>query len=391
VTVNPLVAARIDQPQSAWAGVWIAEDIQLIAQGVENRSWVDGTLGVVGAGLDGLALVSDPVGALLQYGIAWLIEHVKPLSEALDWLAGDPGQIAGYAQTWRNVASSLRNESDSLAKSVRFDLTEWQGAASDAYRNWATQRDQSLQALAQASDTMALITEGAGVLIGTVRMMVRDAVATVVSRLIVYAGELVASFGVATPLVVEQVTTLCASWAAKISHWLRDLIASIRNLMRKSDELAKLIEMLRRKLGGGSYGSHAPETPEPLKPPKDPKVEEERIHALGVDPAVGKFRAAEAETAQRLESQLGIELRRSEDPKVDWVDSMGTTYDAVGNFDGRYFDREWPRFQHRIFDHVDKADFVPVDVSRFSPEQKRLVADFIATNGLGPGVFMVGE
>jgi uncharacterized protein YukE len=188
VTVNPLVAARIDQPKSAWAGVWIAEDIELIAQGVENRSWVDGTLGVAGGGLDALALVSDPVGALLQYGIAWLIEHVKPLSEALDWLAGDPGQIAGHAHTWRNVASELRQESDSLARAVRFDLGEWEGAAAEAYRNWADKRDQSLQALAKASDTMALITEGAGMLIGTVRIMVRDAVATVVSRLIGFSA-----------------------------------------------------------------------------------------------------------------------------------------------------------------------------------------------------------
>jgi hypothetical protein len=43
------------------------------------------------------------------------------------------------------------------------------GAAADAYRNWATQRDESLQALAKASDTMALITEGAGMLIGARR------------------------------------------------------------------------------------------------------------------------------------------------------------------------------------------------------------------------------
>ena len=39
------------------------------------------------------------------------------------------------------------------------------------------------------------------------------------SRLIVYAVEEVASLGVGTPLVVEQVTTLCASWAAKIGRW----------------------------------------------------------------------------------------------------------------------------------------------------------------------------
>jgi uncharacterized protein YukE len=275
VTVNPLVAGGIDQPNSAWAGVWIAEDIELIAQGVRGRSWVDGSLGVVGAGLDGLALVSDPVGALLQYGISWLIEHVRPLSEALDWLAGDPGRIAGHAQTWRNVASSLRDESDVLGRSVRLDLSEWQGAASEAYRGWADRRDQSLLALARASETMALITEGAGMLIGTVRIMVRDAVATVVSRLIVYAGELVASFGLATPLVVEQVSSLCASWAAKISRWLRDLISSIRNLMGESDKLANLIETLRSRPGHASES----EGGEPHKGPDSEQATEATTHS----------------------------------------------------------------------------------------------------------------
>jgi uncharacterized protein YukE len=306
VTVNPLVAARVDEPKSAWAGVWIAEDIELIAQGVENKSWVDGTLGVVGAGLDGLALVSDPVGALLQYGIAWLIEHVKPLSEALDWLAGDPAQITAHAQTWRNVASSLRTEADSLSRSVRFDIGEWRGAASEAYRGWSSQRGQSLEALARASDTMALITEGAGLLIGTVRMMVRDAVATVVSRLIVYAGELIATAGLATPLVAEQVITLVASWGAKIAHWLKSLISSLRRLgdaMRSlGKHIADLKEALRGTHGtsadGGSAGLR--QTGGEMRQPRDDFDFEFRW----ADQAYDRIRAADdvgaaAETAQR--------------------------------------------------------------------------------------------
>jgi hypothetical protein len=47
------------------------------------------------------------------------MEHVKPLSEALDWLAGDPGQISAHAQTWRNVASRLSGEADALGQAVR--------------------------------------------------------------------------------------------------------------------------------------------------------------------------------------------------------------------------------------------------------------------------------
>ncbi|WP_433719263.1 WXG100 family type VII secretion target [Actinoplanes sp. CA-051413] len=276
---NPLIAAPSTQGPSPWAGVWIAEDIEQIISGVQNGSWIDGTLGVVGAGLDGLALVSDPVGALLQYGIAWLIEHVKPLSEALDWLAGDPAQIAAHAQTWRNVAVSLGNEADELVRSVRWDVEGWTGAAGDAYRRHAGHRAENLRTLGLAADGMALMTEAAGTLIGTVRIMVRDAVATVVSRLIVYAGELIATAGLATPLVVEQVTTLCAAWGARIARWLKGLIASLRKLGEAMRRLGDRIHDLKvnradasagkgeQGTGAGSAGSSSGAAVPPPGPP----------------------------------------------------------------------------------------------------------------------------
>jgi uncharacterized protein YukE len=248
VTVNPLVAASVDGPKDAWSGVWIAEDIELIIQGVKNGSWVDGTLGVVGAGLDALALISDPVGVLLQYGVSWIIEHVKPLTEALDWLAGDPAQISAQAQTWRNVASDLRTDVDNLLRAVQWDVSEWTGAAADAYRAWAKQQQQALEGLAKGAEAMAAITEGAGFLIAAVRILVRDAIATLVSRLIVYAAEELASFGLATPLVVEQVTTLIASWAGKIARWLKSLLSSLRALAKESKVLEGLIEALKKIL-----------------------------------------------------------------------------------------------------------------------------------------------
>ncbi|MFI5890913.1 WXG100 family type VII secretion target [Actinoplanes sp. NPDC051513] len=395
VAANPLVAPAVADSPRPWAGVWIAEDIEQIATGVKNGDWVSGTLGVAGAGLDGLALVSDPVGALLQYGIAWLIEHVKPLSEALDWLAGDPAQIAAHAQTWRNAAAALTTDADGLARAVRWDTTDWIGSAGEAYRGWASDREQSLRALSQAADTMALMTEGAGVLIGTVRLMVRDAVATVVSRLIVYAGQLIATLGAAGPLVVEQATTLCASWGAKIASWLRDLIASIRKLLTEGDWLGRLIEALKRwhseaPSGGGGDGAGSGKKSTPPKD-QDPEAEAERRHALGFDPATGRHRPREEEIAARLEEELGIELERATNGDVDWVGSDGYTYDAVGNFDSRFFDREWPNLQTRILDHVEKADRVPVYVAGFTPEQKQLVRDFVDAHQWGSKVFLLGE
>jgi hypothetical protein len=79
---------------------------------------------------------------------------------------------------------------------------------------------------------------------------------------------LIASFGVATPVVVEQVSTLCASWAAKISRWLKDLIASIRNLMRESGRLGELIEALGRKPARSADGA-VRQTGGELRPPRN--------------------------------------------------------------------------------------------------------------------------
>ncbi|WP_327040932.1 WXG100 family type VII secretion target [Micromonospora ureilytica] len=263
MTVNPLIATASDTSPSAWAGIWICEDIELIAQGISNGSWIDGTLGVVSAGLDALALISDPVGALLQYGIAWLIEHVKPLSEALDWLAGNPAEITAHAKTWRNVAASLREEVAALVAAVRDDVAAWDGSAGLAYRNWAGEQQQAIIGLAQGAETLAAITEGAAGLVAAVRLLVRDAIATCVSRLIVYAGELLLTGGLAAPLVVEQVTTLVASWGARIARMLRGLLASLRQLIPLIRRLGELIEKLKQALKKLVSGDSGTPTPKP--------------------------------------------------------------------------------------------------------------------------------
>ncbi|MGS2616629.1 WXG100 family type VII secretion target [Micromonospora sp. LZ34] len=279
---------------------------------------------MVGAGLDALAFVSDPVGSLLQYGIAWIIEHVRPLTEALDWLAGDPAQIAAHAQTWRNVAGSLRTEAEALTRAVRLDLAEWGGAAGAAYRSWAAEQQGALVGLSRAADTMAALTEGAGCLIAAVRLMVRDAIALCVSRLIVYAAEEALSLGLATPLVVEQVVTTVAAFAARIARWLRGLLASLRRLIPEARRLTELIDLLRRHLqrhgrpkdpepssgGQGPHVPHGPDTPDF----SHPEIDSRKItdYAMNPDHPVGrnKYRVINSATglnvgdASLIESQI---------------------------------------------------------------------------------------
>jgi uncharacterized protein YukE len=315
-----------------WAGVWIAENIETILTGVRNGSWVDVTLGSVSAGLDALALISDPIGGLLQYGIAWIIEHVRPLAEALDWLAGDPGQIAAHAQTWRNIAVSLHDEAGELDRTVRWDTTEWVGGAGDAYRTWTGRQRDAVGALATAAETMAAITEGAGTLVAGVRMMVRDGVAVLVSRLISYAAEEFFSVGLATPLVIEQVSTLCAAWAARIAGWLRGLIRSLANLRGLADRMGDAIEAVKKLLsrlrGRGNGVTNPSGKPDPGRKPHGKRTE--------ARPNKKQDRALrrENESADAL-AQQGYDVEQNPPPKPN-----GKEPDY--RIEGEYFDNYAP-------------------------------------------------
>jgi hypothetical protein len=107
------------------------------------------------------------------------------------------------------------------------------------------------------------------------------------------------------------------------------------------------------------------------------------------DPNTGTFRPGEAETGLRVEEQRGITLERAPlQQGPDWIGSDGKTYDAVGNFPAKYFDQQWKQLQRRIDQHLNKADYVPVDVSQFTPAQVARVRDFVEP--LGQRVFIVG-
>ncbi|MBF9327948.1 MULTISPECIES: hypothetical protein [Mycobacteroides] len=114
--------------------------------------------------------------------------------------------------------------------------------------------------------------------------------------------------------------------------------------------------------------------------------------SLGADPARGgSFVASEAETALRVEHELGVNLTRGgEHSSYDFIDSAGKTYDAVGNFSSKHFDAQWQNLQTQIIRHAEfKADIVPVDVSKFTVEQQDTVRRFVS--GLNnPNIIIVG-
>jgi hypothetical protein len=182
---------------------------------------VDGTLGAVGASLDILGMVIDPLGSQVAWGVSWLMEHVKPLKQALDWLAGNPDAIAAPAATWQNVSGFTAEARQQYADAVNRETGSWQGATGDAYREHAGVHLSALGGISTAAHGISYAVQGAGLLVGLVRGIVRDLMAqfvgTLAARLPQWLAEEGLTLGIATPAVIGQVAALVAKWVNRSS------------------------------------------------------------------------------------------------------------------------------------------------------------------------------
>jgi uncharacterized protein YukE len=184
VSDNPLVAQA--QSTTTWfTGLGLVEDAIEVSNGIHDRSWVDASLGGVGGTLDTLALTIDPLGSLMAWGVGWLLEHVKPLKDSLDWLAGNPAEITAHATTWQNVSAATTETHQSLADAIQAETSGWRGASGDAYRTHANLQLKVIESIAVATKAISYAVEGAGLLIAVVRELVRDLIAQFVATLAV--------------------------------------------------------------------------------------------------------------------------------------------------------------------------------------------------------------
>nr|WP_243788910.1 hypothetical protein [Saccharopolyspora gloriosae] len=117
---NPLVAEREDSTKS-FSGVPILESVDETKKAIESGDWASGVMGAVGTGLDALGMALDPFGAVLAAGVGWLMEHVGPVSDALDALTGDPDEIKAHSETWKNVAAELDAVRAEMSDAVKAD------------------------------------------------------------------------------------------------------------------------------------------------------------------------------------------------------------------------------------------------------------------------------
>ncbi|SFI73063.1 RHS repeat-associated core domain-containing protein [Amycolatopsis sacchari] len=226
---NPLVAQE-QSSTKAYSGVSLLETAFDLDSAIKSGDWAAVALGAVGTALDALSMAMDPFGAILAAGVGWLMEHVGPLKEALDALAGNPDRINAHSETWGNISKELGEISQDLTSLVEADLQGWTGPAADTYRALAADTGNLLTAAQKGADGASSGIKTAGEVVAAVRSLVRDIIAELIGHLISWALQVLFTLGIASAWVVPQVIAEVAKVASKIADLTKRLVKALKAL-----------------------------------------------------------------------------------------------------------------------------------------------------------------
>ncbi|WP_240686972.1 hypothetical protein [Amycolatopsis suaedae] len=248
---GPLTAGNSEYGYAA--GIGVAESAMDAFNGIKDGNWVAGGLGVLSLAGEMASAAIDPFGYLMSSVASFLMEHMQPLKDMLDSVAGDPPVIQSYSETWGNIAKSLEETKVNYENNVKNGTAGWTGDAADAYRKEAAEQAEAIAAAATVAGTVGTVVMIFGEVVAFVREFIRELIAEAVGKLISWVMETVFSLGFGTPVVVAQAVTAIAEWAAKIAKKLDDLCDTIRRvsplLGKLADVFVKIIKIFGKITG----------------------------------------------------------------------------------------------------------------------------------------------
>lgn len=234
------------------SGIRLVDSAEALLRAVESRSWVEAGLAGTAVALDTLAYTIDPIGFLAQGFLSAAIEYFEPLRKALDWLAGEPAVIEAYARTWQNIGEAVGAVAQDHGTATLRGVEAWGGVAGDSYRHAAARQSACLAGAASCAYTVSAVVSTAGVLVATVRALVRDlvafAVATVIARVPQWLAEEAVTGGVATPHVLAAISVVVARTVNQVEQVLLKMVVSLSRLQQLSTRLVELWEAVLRGL-----------------------------------------------------------------------------------------------------------------------------------------------
>jgi hypothetical protein len=237
-----------------------------VAELAVSGSWVDPAASG-GAPVEELADDANVIEILASYGAAWLVDHLRPLQDVLDHLAGQPDTIRDCSSAWLDASERLTDVGDEWRRISVEDTTTWTGEAGDAYREFAAEQASAIRASGLAAKGIGVVVLLAAEAVAQIRAQVRALLVDLVQRLIEWLIASMASLGLVGPAAahaVEPAIRDTNDQVIKRLHALQGtfdradaiLVALLRILTESDAVVTRAHQRKKQSTGKSSRGKH---------------------------------------------------------------------------------------------------------------------------------------
>ncbi|MFK4788672.1 hypothetical protein [Microbacterium sp. ZW T5_56] len=265
---NPLVAAPQDNT-SAFAGAFLLQDAEDIANAISSGDWGAGALAVASTALDTAGAIIDPIGTLIANGLGWVLDHIEPLKSWFNDFTGDAAEVASFSGTWANTGGYLAQLADGY-HGLLPQLDGMAGETIDAYLAHANTVIAHLRGASDWSSAMATGLQIASTLVQMVHDIVRDVISQLVGSAISAAATTAATIGFGAPAAMAQFGVKVSALVAKVGRIIPkvlDALAELQRLLRKlGPAIESAIQKITQLAHRGPSTPRLPDVPTPRLP-----------------------------------------------------------------------------------------------------------------------------
>lgn len=229
---------------SALEGAGLAQDAHDLVTRVAGGDWTEGLISLLSAGLDVKSFLQDPLAKLTSMGLGWVIEHLGPLQDALDWVTGDQQQLGRLAETWTGIGGELLQTGKDLDGYYRTDTAHWSGAATVQYQRFCADRVNLYTAAAGAAQSVSQTVSICKGILAVIRSIVRDLITDCIGKVI----SIIARYPPpTTPLALPEIAGQAVTTGGRIMTWMRKLQKAFANAGQLFKESGNLFRSVRSK------------------------------------------------------------------------------------------------------------------------------------------------
>jgi uncharacterized protein YukE len=273
------------------------------------------------------ALMGDPLAALIEAGLDFLLDLVAPLKDALDLVTGDPEGLTGKAEEWSAIAESLRQLGPAVSQDAARTQGSWQGAAGDAFRAKVANFERGVASVAGQADHVADVLRLSATLMDAAQGIIKGIIASWVEYAILTeaaaAASAVFTFGASEAAgqaaVAGEAAVACGEGADTVGQaasMLERVASEISRLEGEFSQLGRAVQEEASAMRGaeGALRSASDMFAQASRQAASEAVRqgvEDTIKDAGLNAAVGvgddAIKAAQAQSQDGHESQSQID------------------------------------------------------------------------------------